>query len=328
MKRMFTLALACALTLSLLSSCGSKPAADGSASSSQTTSSADVSQPEQPDVSEPEPDSGEPDSSAEPEVSQPDGVNAVLTLNRSDFTLKSAGATFKLKYTCEPDLDAIQEYTSSNEKVATVSADGTVTAVAPGTAVITVEYGGLTASCTVRCTWEESKTPETSPSTATPSTSTTPTPSTTPSTTTTPSTPATDSSKPAAASVDLAAFYATISGTYEFPSAMQLADAEVQDAFYPGLSGVATQQCLVYANMMSMNMGEFVLVQVSDSKDVSTVKGILQSRIDNMVDGGAWYPESTEQWQNNSTVVSNGNYVMMVVNENAAAITKAFNDLF
>lgn len=321
MKRIFSLALACALTLSLLSSCGSKNVSNGSASSSQPASSTDISEPEQPDVSEPETDSEEPDDSTESEVSQPAEGNAVLTLNRSDFTLKSAGATFKLKYTCEPDMDAIQEYTSSNEKVATVAADGTVTAVAPGTAVITIEYGGLTASCTVRCTWEESKTPEASPSTTTPSTSTTP------STPAAPSTPATDSSKPAA-SVDLAAFYATISGTYEFPSAMQLADAEVQDVFYPGLSDVSTQQCLVYANMMSMNMGEFVLVQVSDSKDVSTVKNILQSRIDTMVDGGAWYPESTEQWQNNSTVVSNGNYVMMVVNENAAAITKAFNDLF
>ncbi|MCI8808382.1 MAG: hypothetical protein HFF21_09675, partial [Oscillospiraceae bacterium] len=44
--------------------------------------------------------------------------------------------------------------------------------------------------------------------------------------------------------------------------------------------------------------------------------------------GGAWYPGPTEQWQNNSRVVSNGNYVMMVVHENCDDIVAAFNALF
>ena len=70
------------------------------------------------------------------------------------------------------------------------------------------------------------------------------------------------------------------------------------------------------------------LVQVSDSKDVDTVKGILQARIDQMVNGGAWYPGPTEQWTNNSRVVSNGNYVMMVVHEDCDDIVSAFNALF
>ena len=36
----------------------------------------------------------------------------------------------------------------------------------------------------------------------------------------------------------------------------------------------------------------------------------------------------TEQWTNNSRVVSNGNYVMMVVHENCDDIVAAFNALF
>ena len=79
---------------------------------------------------------------------------------------------------------------------------------------------------------------------------------------------------------------------------------------------------------MSMNNGEFCLVEVSDSKDVDTVKSIFQTRIDNMAGGGAWYPGPTEQWKNNSRVVSNGNYVMMVVHENCDDIVTAFNNLF
>ena len=77
--------------------------------------------------------------------------------------------------------------------------------------------------------------------------------------------------------------------------------------------------------MMSMNNGEFVLVQVEDSSDVSAVKDILQARVDSMVDGGAWYPAAIEQWDTNSRVGSNGNYVMLVVHENADSIVSEFN---
>ena len=75
-------------------------------------------------------------------------------------------------------------------------------------------------------------------------------------------------------------------------------------------------------------MGELVLVQVSDSADVDAVKEILQTRIDNMVNGGAWYPEPTRVWSENSRIVSNGSYVMMVVNEDCDAIVEEFNALF
>ena len=114
---------------------------------------------------------------------------------------------------------------------------------------------------------------------------------------------------------------------YEF-GFLQLASAEQMEGFYPGISAVATEQCLIYVVQMTMNNGEFGLVQVKDSKDVDTVKAIFQTRIDNMANGGAWYPGPTEQWTNNSRVVSNGNYIMMVVHEDCDAIVSAFNALF
>lgn len=309
MKRTLALALACALSLSLLSACGGtggngSSASDISAASGQPGSDSSASSPTRPDGSLPDVSVPDPsDSSSAPAAGLPAQNGPSLTLNRTDFTLKSVGASFRLKYTCEPDIDAIPEFSSSDEAVAAVSEDGTVTAVSPGTATITLQYGSLTVSCIVRCRWD------TEPSGSASSTG------------------SSDSSS-SAARVDLSAFYASVSGAYEFPSFMELADREIQDAFYPGLSDVATEQCLVYANMMSMNMGEFVLVQVTNSRDVDTVKAILQDRIDNMVSGGAWYPEPTELWTNASTVVSNGNYVMMVVHEDYSAIVQEFNALF
>ena len=109
---------------------------------------------------------------------------------------------------------------------------------------------------------------------------------------------------------------------------LSLADSTMLDNYYAGLSSVATEQSQVYINMMSMNMGEISLVQVKDSKDVATVKAIFQARIDSMVNGGAWYPEPTRIWSEQSRVVSNGNYVMMVVGEDCDAIVKDFNALF
>ena len=218
-----------------------------------------------------------------------------LTLSSKDFTLFSAGSSYKLTVTgAKGDVT----FTSSNEKVATVAKDGTVTAVAPGRADITVTSGKDKASCVVRCKWEESK-PETKP----------------------------EEKPEESTSVDLSAFYSDMTATYEFGHLEQFT-GDVLESYYAGMGAVSTKQCLVMGTMMSMNNGEFCLVEVSDSKDVDTVKSIFQARIDFMVDGGAWYPGPTEQWTNNSRVVSNGNYVMMVVHENCDDIVDAFNALF
>ena len=160
-----------------------------------------------------------------------------------------------------------------------------------------------------------------------------PTPKPTPAPTPKPTpTPAPTPEPTPAAGVDLAAFYTSVTGQYEF-GFLELAGSELLDGYYTGLTGIDTEQCLVYICMMSMNNGEFGLVQVKDSADVAAVKAVFQARIDYMVGdgdgpGGAWYPGPTEMWENNSRVVSNGNYVMMVVHENCDDIVSQFNALF
>ena len=308
MKRFFTWAVVAALSLSLLAGCGSRGsgsassggAVSGGGSTGTSSSGPDVST---PDVSAPDvsvPDVSQPE---QPDVSQP-GTDSkpVLTLSKIDFTLKSAGASWKLTVS-GGDADQIQ-FTSSDESVATVAQDGTVTAVAPGTATITAASGGLTAQCIVRCRWTESA-PDGSAG----------------------------GSTSAAKSVDLAGFYSTIAGKYDM-SRLEPVDATVQETFYPELMQVNTDQRLVYMCAMSpAPIGDLVLVEVADAKDVDTVKNLLQARIGYMVGdgtrpGGAWYPEPTDMWENESRVVSNGNYVMLVVCEDCDSIVSDFNALF
>lgn len=324
--RTYALLLATALTLSLLAGCGpkgsdasgSQPSGSDVSSSQEDTSMPDASNPDvslpdastsTPDGSTSTPDGSQTDSSKE-DVEEPE-VKASLSLNSSDFTLFSKGASHTLKATVTPAGTKVT-FQSGNEKVATVDANGKVTAVAPGTAKITATAGDLTATCIVRCRWEESK-PDQGGSSSSGSGSSSSNGGST-------STPSTDK-------VDLADFYATVTSTYEMPG-MTLADSQLMDQYFPGLSAVATEQSQVYVNMMSMNMGEMALVQVKDKKDVDTVKAIFQARIDSMIEGGAWYPEPTRIWTDESRVVSNGNYIMMVASEDCDSIVKDFNALF
>lgn len=329
-RRIFALALA--LSLALLAACGgnggsSSSAPDGAGSSSQSGPSSSVSDGSGssdsagdesllPDGSDPAetPDASQPDSSAG-EVEEP-ATDGSLTLSKSDFTLFSAGATWQLKAQSDPT-GGTRTWTSSDESVATVSDKGVVTAVGNGTATITVTDSktGLSASCIVRCRWDE-KTPDGSQGGSSSSgDSSQPGDSS-----------GADSSQPSG-SVDLTAFAEQTMSDHEF-GRLQLLDASLLDSLYPGLSAVGTEQCLVYGTMMTMNNGEFALIQVKDSADVDTVKGVLQTRIDGMINGGAWYPEPTRIWTECSRVVSNGNYVMMVVHEDCDAIVDAFNALF
>ena len=314
-KKILTLTLA--LAMALLAACG------GGASSSTPNGSGS-----QPDASVTEPDQSAPDGSgntsapdaSEPDASEPDGSgdapvvslpnDPTLSLNRADFTLFTAGSTFQLK--ASPAGGSLT-WTSSDESVATVSDNGTVTAVAVGTATITAKDAstGLTATCIVRCDWED-EAPENGGSSSGDT-----------------STGGSSSS----ASVDLQAFFDTINADYEMPFMMEM-DSAALDSYFPGLSALSTQQLVAYQCALSPSpAGDVVLVQLTNSSDVNTVKELFQDRIDYMTgaDGGqpgAWYPGPTEMWLNSSRIVSNGSYVMLVVNENCDAIVDAFNALF
>ena len=325
-RRTYALLLALALSASLLTSCAGGSGSDssssqsnGGVSSSQTedqsepdASTPDTSLPDGSTSQQPAPDGSTSQEATGDAVTDEPQAEASLSLDTNDFTLFSAGSSHTLKATVQPSGQKVT-FTSGNEEVATVDQNGKVTAVAPGTAKITVTAGDLTATCIVRCRWEDSK-PSNGGSSSSGGNS---------GSSSTPETPET----PAPAQVDLSAFYTTESGKYEF-GMVTLADAELAANVYPGLFDIATEQCLPYINMMTMNTSEIVLVQVTNSSDVDKVKSILQSRIDAQVEGGAWYPSAIDAWQNNSRIVSNGNYIMMVVHESCDSIVSDFNALF
>ena len=148
MKRILSLGMALVMSCSLLTACGPKEIPSSSAGSSQldvSISKPDQSNPVQGDVSTP----------VQPQPELP--AEQSMTLNKADFTLKTAGASYKLKATFTGVQPSGVEWSSSDEAVATVDENGVVTAVSAGTATITATAGELTATCVVRCTIKEDK---------------------------------------------------------------------------------------------------------------------------------------------------------------------------
>ena len=134
---------------------------------------------------------------------------------------------------------------------------------------------------------------------------------------------------PSASDVDLEAFLGSLinDDNYAFPTMDVLSNDWIIN-FYPGLVSVPVVQRWVCTPSMSGVAAEITLVQVSDSSDVSTVESILQARIDNQVNGGAYYLPTIEQWEFNSRIVKHGNYIMLIVHSSCDDIVADFNALF
>ncbi len=138
--------------------------------------------------------------------------------------------------------------------------------------------------------------------------------------------------KPAKEAPDLKKFYEDYMATLDeenTPAMMDAnEDASYVDTFFPGLNDVELKQSVLQMAMISAVAYEIDLVECANESDVETVKGIFQARIDNQVNGGAFYPETTAAWEKAELLV-NGNVVALIVaGEQQAAVVDAFNALF
>ncbi len=132
--------------------------------------------------------------------------------------------------------------------------------------------------------------------------------------------------QPVESDADLGAFYTDVLEKHELPELMTL-EQESIEMLYPGLLDLELEQCLV------STAGELALAEVKDSKDADAVKEIFQARIDYQTGdgetpGGAFYPETTRQWEENSRIAAKGNYIMLVVAGDPDSIESDFNSLF
>ena len=155
-----------------------------------------------------------------------------------------------------------------------------------------------------------------------------PAPSGTPDTSTAPEASTTPEVQDPSFGADLTQFYANMmNAAGEAPMMMELhADPDMLEMTYPGLKDIETKQLIAVAPAMSAVAMEFVFVEVANASDVDAVKTIVQTRIDAQVNGGAWYPETIEQWEKYSEIVVIDNYVCLFVTSDKAGLIEAFRN--
>ena len=109
---------------------------------------------------------------------------------------------------------------------------------------------------------------------------------------------------------------------------MMPADPDTLDSFYTGLNAIATKQCIVQIAAMSAVAFEFALIECENAEDVETVKTILEARKTYQVDGGAWYPETCENWEKAEIIVQGNCVVLILAGDQTSDAVSAFNALF
>ena len=129
--------------------------------------------------------------------------------------------------------------------------------------------------------------------------------------------------------VDLNAFFETIFTDPDNAPALLPMEAEALDAFYPGLNAISLKQKVAYMPMMTAVPCEIVMVECANAADVDAVKSIFRARIDTQVNDHFNYPMVIEAWETEATVVSNGNFVaLLVISGMTEQVVSNFNALF
>lgn len=138
--------------------------------------------------------------------------------------------------------------------------------------------------------------------------------------------------KKGAGAPDLAAYYADFEASLGEDNTPMLVDlneeSEYIPNFYPGLEDYTFQQSVLKMAAAGFVAYEFALVECEKEEDVEAVKGILQSRIDSQIEGGAFYPETVEAWQKAELIVNGNVAALIVAGEKQADAVTAFNALF
>ena len=126
--------------------------------------------------------------------------------------------------------------------------------------------------------------------------------------------------------VDLAAFFDTLSETYEMAATENL-DAEMADAFLPGLNDISLRQSVLRTPMISAAVCEILMVECENSEDAAAVAEIFRERMQSQIDGGAWYPASIEVWEG-AQIVTEGSFVALFAHSDAESMAQDFSALF
>ncbi|MFR1990105.1 MAG: DUF4358 domain-containing protein [Oscillospiraceae bacterium] len=104
---------------------------------------------------------------------------------------------------------------------------------------------------------------------------------------------------------------------------MQEADAQMVRRLY-GFAPSEMDGCLLYYPATNMGARELLLVKLSDLSQQTSVSDAIQARRQTQMKSFEGYGVEQYDLLSNSVVEIQGNYILFVVHENAAAAARAF----
>ncbi len=130
----------------------------------------------------------------------------------------------------------------------------------------------------------------------------------------------------APAQVDLTAFYDTeIAGKYELP-ALALAEPEVEDAFYPGISQLDLAQKVLYTPLMNVTATEILMAEAKTDEDADKLEEIFTARLASLESTWSQYLPDQYALVQTAKVTRTGRYVTLIVCEYQSEIESALAD--
>lgn len=109
-------------------------------------------------------------------------------------------------------------------------------------------------------------------------------------------------------------------------SAMLRGDNQMIRRLY-GLDPAAYESCVLYYPTTNMVAEELLIIKLADTAQQEAVRGAIEARLETQKASFDGYGiEQYDMLTNNAVVEIRGNYVLFVVNANAAAAQKAFLD--
>lgn len=130
-----------------------------------------------------------------------------------------------------------------------------------------------------------------------------------------------------AKSIDLNAFWEDVEAQYGAPNMAEASD-ELVEGFYPGLTELEPVQSVVKIPVMSAVVSEYVFLECASPEDAAKAGEILQKRADDQAAGGAWYPESVENWGKAKVFVIDNYAALIAAGDQTGPISEAFQALF
>ena len=107
-------------------------------------------------------------------------------------------------------------------------------------------------------------------------------------------------------------------------SAMLQGDNQMIRRLY-GLDPAAYESCVLYYPTTNMVAEELLIIKLADTAQQEAVRGAIEARLETQKASFDGYGiEQYDMLTNNAVVEIRGNYVLFVVNANAAAAQKAF----